>query len=247
MVIPNYEAIDNSGAEPITGDVTEINYAYETIEYRSEDNGIISVPFADCVLRAIEKRNIRLQSWLYKPAIDGEVTDNVIGYFTRPDFFNVTKLADWTHGEGRLIFDGKDECSSSTTRGEANGPRTLPSNQVVLKHPERWDAWETLITRNEAIILKNYWLRRTEAKPKIKYDYFGVCTSVRLLRHLQLRNYKKTYCTIYLADGFWEIGKFERCVKISPQKYGEKMDSDEEPYNTWKRVDPMKQKYEGVV
>lgn len=244
MVIPNYEVIDNSCAEPITGKVAHIDYFHKTIGYYEEDR-IVYVRFADSVLRAIE-RKVKIQIWFYIRAKDGKKTDDIIAWFTRDEFLKFWKSAKYSHVEIRMIYNGEDRCYSSTTRGGYKGIRSAPSNEVVFKHPERWDVWEREITESQAMIFKNWWDKR-EARG-IKYDYVGACTSIYSLKWAKIQSAYKMYCSQACSQSLAEIGCFEWFLKLSPQEQANILKTSDDPmYIDWNEVDSMDQVYEGMA
>lgn len=114
------------------------------------------------------------------------------------------------------------ECFSSTTRGDDNGVRFAPANEVLGKHPERWDYIEVEVDPERFEV---GWQEATKLVGR-KYDYLGI---LGFLNPIPCQDGKKWFCS-EVCDWLkylWRVG--DRHKRISPRrsayllakKYGE--------------------------
>ena len=124
------------------------------------------------------------------------------GYFDRIE----------NYGEGAREQYFYDQCFSSTTRGDANGVRFAPAQDVLGNHPDRWKyiEWECEEERFEAV------MGRAKLEIGKKYDFNGVKGFVNPFAK-QKRD--KWYCS-EICDWFkWLCGIYSRHQeKVSPRR-----------------------------
>jgi len=108
------------------------------------------------------------------------------------------------------------KCFSSTTRGDAEGVRFAPASEV-LKHPERWDYVECIVSDNA------YEGFKAEADKLVgkKYDFLGI---FGFLNPFPVHSKMKWYCSEICnwAKKLLRITR-KKSKRISPRKSAYKM------------------------
>ncbi len=79
-------------------------------------------------------------------------------------------------------------CFSSTTRGDWNGVRFAPANEVVGKHPDRWDYIEVDVDEEHLEVALAEGKRLVGAK----YDFAGI---FGFIQPILIQDDKKWYCS----------------------------------------------------
>ena len=119
-------------------------------------------------------------------------------------------------------YDGIDllrpagECFSSTTRGDAEGTRFIPANEL-LKHPERWDYIECECPRPEFMETVRVWCQAQEGKP---YDFKGL---FGFFWPWNIDNKNKWYCSELCAYTACLLRLLPLYERISPRRLAAKL------------------------
>lgn len=143
--------------------------------------------------------------------------------FSHEELWLPDKFGDFTdtNEAGEIVYLGR--CFSSTTRGEWNGVRFAPAQEIIGKHPERWDYIECDVDPERLEIA----LEAAERLTGAKYDFMGI---FGFIQPFIVQDPKKWYCSEIL-DWFKFLTRVhhKRQKRVSPRraayllarKYGE--------------------------